>query len=144
MAFVQDLEERTIDNEDYRRVLFTAEHVQLVVMSLQPLEELGEEVHDLDQFLRVEVGTGEVVLDGHRVEVRAGFAVVVPAGTWHNLVNTGRGPLKLSTLYAPPHHRAGLVHHSRADAEAAAQAAALKPRGAPPVSPAIERASARR
>lgn len=81
-------------------------------------EEIGEEVHKFDQFFRVEEGSGEAVLDGVRTAVQAGFAVVVPAGTNHNIINTGSVPLKLYTLYAPPNHRDGVVHHTRADAEA--------------------------
>jgi mannose-6-phosphate isomerase-like protein (cupin superfamily) len=86
-------------------------------MSLLPDESIGAEVHTLDQFFRVEEGSGVAVLDGVRTSIRAGFAVVVPAGANHNIVNTGRVPLKLYTLYAPPNHRDGVVHHSRADAE---------------------------
>jgi mannose-6-phosphate isomerase-like protein (cupin superfamily) len=87
-------------------------------MALKPREEIGAEVHTLDQFFRVEDGTGEAVLDGIRTEVRAGFAVVVPAGTNHNIINTGSVPPKLYTLYAPPNHRDAVVHHTRGDAEA--------------------------
>jgi mannose-6-phosphate isomerase-like protein (cupin superfamily) len=117
-GFVQDIESITIKNADFRRVLYTAESCQLVVMSLKPLEEIGAEVHKLDQFFRVEEGTGEVILDGVRTAVRAGFAILVPAGAHHNVINTGRVPIKLYTLYAPPNHRDGVVHHTRADAEA--------------------------
>ena len=81
-------------------------------------EEIGAEVHKLDQFFRVEEGSGEAILDGVRTAIKAGFAVVVPAGTKHNIINTGNAPLKLYTLYAPPNHRDGVVHHTRADAEA--------------------------
>ncbi len=105
-------------NEEFRGVLYTAQHCQLVVMALTPKEEIGAEVHKLDQFFRVEEGTGEVLLDGVRTAIRAGFAVVVPAGTNHNIINTGSVPLKLYTLYAPPNHRDGVVYHTRADAEA--------------------------
>jgi mannose-6-phosphate isomerase-like protein (cupin superfamily) len=87
-------------------------------MALGPKEEIGAEVHKLDQFFRVEEGSGEAVLDGVRTPIHAGFAVLVPAGTNHNIVNTGSVPLKLYTLYAPPNHRDGVVHHTRADAEA--------------------------
>ena len=117
-GFVQDIEGRAIKNEEFRRVLYTAKHCQLVVMALQPKEEIGAEVHKLDQFFRVEAGTGEAVLDGVRTAIRAGFAVIVPAGANHNIINTGTVPLKLYTLYAPPNHRDGVVHHTRADAEA--------------------------
>lgn len=117
-GFVQDIEGLAVKNEDFRRVLYTAKHCQLVVMSLKPQEEIGAEVHKLDQFFRVEAGTGEAVLEGVRMAIQAGFAVVVPAGTNHNIINTGSIPLKLYTLYAPPNHRDGVVHHTRGDAEA--------------------------
>ena len=116
-GFVQDIERITVDNAEFRRVLYTAKSCQLVVMALKPDEEIGEEVHELDQFFRVEEGSGEAVLDGVRMAIRAGFAVLVPAGAKHNIINTGRIPLKLYTLYAPPNHRDGVVHHTRADAE---------------------------
>jgi mannose-6-phosphate isomerase-like protein (cupin superfamily) len=117
-GFVRDIEALAVGNADFRRVLYTAEHCQLVLMALKPGEEIGAEVHTLDQFFRVEEGTGEAVLDGVRTPIRAGFAVVVPAGANHNIINTGRGPLKLYTLYAPPNHRDGVVHRTRAEAEA--------------------------
>ena len=117
-GFVQNIEDLSVDNEDFRRVLYTATNCQLVVMALKPGEEIGMEVHKLDQFFRVEEGVGAAVLNGDRTEIRAGFAVLVPAGTNHNIVNTGTMPLKLSTLYAPPNHRDGVVHHTRDDAEA--------------------------
>lgn len=117
-GFVQDIEGLSVGNADFRRVLYTAKHCQLVLMALRPGEEIGAEVHKLDQFFRVEEGAGEAVLDGVRTAIRAGFAVVVPAGANHNIVNTGKVPLKLYTLYAPPNHRDGVVHHTRAEAEA--------------------------
>lgn len=116
-GFVKDIESLTIENADFRRVLYTAEHCQLVLMALKPKEEIGAEVHKLDQFFRVEAGTGEAVLDGVRTAIRAGFAVVVPAGANHNIINTGDVPLKLYTLYSPPNHRDGVVHPTRQDAE---------------------------
>ena len=120
-GFVQDIEALAAQNEDFRRVLYTAKNCQLVAMSLKPKEEIGTEVHHLDQFFRVEVGTGEAVLDGVRTTIRAGFAIVVPAGANHNIVNTGNAPLKLYTVYAPPNHRDGVVHHTREEAEADAE-----------------------
>jgi mannose-6-phosphate isomerase-like protein (cupin superfamily) len=117
-GFVQDIEGLTAKNDEFRRVLYTTKNCQLVVMALKPKEEIGAEVHKLDQFFRVEEGVGEAVLDGVRTSISAGFAVVVPAGTNHNIVNTGSIPLKLYTLYAPPNHRDGVVHHTRDDAEA--------------------------
>ena len=117
-GFVQDIEALAVKNDAFRRVLYTAKHCQLVVMALGPGEEIGAEVHTLDQFFRVEEGTGEAVLDGTRTQLHAGFAIVVPAGATHNIINTGSGPLKLYTLYAPPNHRDGVVHLTRKDAEA--------------------------
>ena len=117
-GFVQDIEGLAVENGDFRRVLYTAKHCQLVVMALKPKEEIGMEVHKLDQFFRVEEGSGEAILDGVRTAIRAGFAVVVPAGTNHNVINTGSAPLKLYTIYSPPNHRDGVVHHTRAEAEA--------------------------
>lgn len=117
-GFVQDIEHLALGNVDFRRVLYTAKSCQLVVMALKPNEEIGAEVHTLDQFFRVEEGSGEAILDGVRTAIRAGFAVLVPAGTKHNIINTGRVDLKLYTLYAPPNHRDGVVHRTRAEAEA--------------------------
>jgi mannose-6-phosphate isomerase-like protein (cupin superfamily) len=117
-GFVQDIEVLANENREFRRVLYTANHSQLVLMALQPKEEIGAEVHKLDQFFRVESGSGEAELDGIRTPIRDGFAVLVPAGTRHNIVNTGEIPLKLYTLYAPPNHRDGVVHKTRAAAEA--------------------------
>jgi len=117
-GFVQNIEAVAVENEEFRRVLYTAKNCQLVVMALKPGEDIGAEVHQLDQFFRVEKGTGEAVLDGVHTPLSTGFAVLVPAGTTHNIVNTGSAPLKLYTLYAPPNHRDGVVHHTRAVAEA--------------------------
>jgi len=117
-GYVQNIESIAVKNENFRQVLYTAKNCQLVVMALKPKEEIGEEVHKLDQFFRVEEGIGEAVLDGVHTVISAGFAVVVPAGTNHNIINTGSVPLKLYTLYAPPNHRDGVVHHTRAEAEA--------------------------
>jgi len=117
-GFVKNVEGLAVQNQDFRRVLYTAQHCQLVLMSLKPEEEIGEEVHKLDQFFRVEAGVGEAVLDGVLTPIRAGYAVVVPAGTKHNILNTGTVPMKLYTLYAPPNHRDGIVHRTRHEAEA--------------------------
>lgn len=116
-GFVQDIEAIALRNEEFRQVLYTAKFSQLVVMALKPAEETGAEVHKLDQFFRVEEGSGEAVLDGVRTAIHAGFAVIVPAWTNHNIINTGTVPLKLYTLYSPPNHRDGVVHHTRAEAE---------------------------
>lgn len=117
-GFVQDIEGLAIKNDEFRRVVYTATHCQLVVMALKPKEEIGAETHKLDQFFRVEQGSGEAVLNGVRTAIRAGFAVLVPAGAKHNIINTGPVPMKLYTLYAPPNHRDGVVHHTRDEAEA--------------------------
>ena len=117
-GFVQNIEDLAISNEFFRQVLYTAKYSQLVLMSLRAGEEIGAEVHKLDQFFRVEQGTGEVVLDGHRTPIKAGFAIVVPAGANHNIINTGGVPLKLYTVYSPPNHRDGVVHQTRDEAEA--------------------------
>jgi mannose-6-phosphate isomerase-like protein (cupin superfamily) len=116
-GFVKNIETIAVANGDFRQVLYTAKNCQLVVMVLKPGEEIGAEVHKLDQFFRVEEGEGEAVLDGMRSKINAGFAVLVPAGTNHNIINTSKLPLKLYTLYSPPNHRDGVVHHTRADAE---------------------------
>ncbi len=118
-GFVENIESLAVKNTDFRQVLFTAKHLQLVVMSLKPKEEIGAEIHkDVDQFFRVEEGTGKVILNEVSTEVKPGFAIIVPAGTKHNVINTGRVTLKLYTIYSPPHHRDGVVHHTRTAAEA--------------------------
>ncbi len=117
-GYVQDIEGMAHRNEDFRRVLYTAQHCQLVLMALNPGEEIGAEVHKLDQFFRVEEGSGDAVLDGVRTAIQVGYAVLVPAGARHNIINTGNRPLKLYTIYSPPNQREGGVHHTRADAEA--------------------------
>lgn len=117
-GFVDNIEELTVGNKDFRRVLYTGKHMQLVVMSLRRGEEIGEEVHeDRDQFFRVEKGKGEVVIDGDRHKIRRDDAIVVPAGARHNVINTGEKSLKLYTLYGPPEHKDGIVRHTKAEAE---------------------------
>lgn len=116
-GFVDNIEELSVANSDFRRVLYTAKNCQLVIMSLKRGEEIGQEVHKLDQFFRVEEGTGEAVLDGVSRPISAGFAIVVPAGATHNIINTGSRSLKLYTIYSPPNHRDGVVHATRSDAE---------------------------
>ena len=120
-GYVTDIERATLGNEDFRRVLFTGPSLQLVLMTLRPGEEIGEEVHeDHDQFLRIEAGTGRAMLDGVTHELKDGSAVIVPAGVRHNVINTSESAaLKLYTLYSPPEHAANTVHHTRAQAEAA-------------------------
>ena len=119
-GFVADIEELTGENTDFRRVLYTGKNLQLVLMAIQPGGEIGEEVHeDRDQFFRVEEGKGEVRIDDNRSKIKSDDAIIVPAGARHNIVNTGDKPLQLYTLYAPPEHRDGTVHVTKADAEAA-------------------------
>jgi mannose-6-phosphate isomerase-like protein (cupin superfamily) len=119
-GFVGNIEDLTEDNTDFRRVIYTGKKLQLVLMSIEPNGEIGEEVHsDRDQFFRVEEGKGEVLIDGNRSKIGADDAVLVPAGARHNIVNTGSKPLRLYTIYGPPEHRDGTVHATRADAHAA-------------------------
>jgi len=115
-GYVGNIEDATKENDNFRKVLYTGKNSQLVVMSIPPGEEIGEEVHKLDQFLRIEAGNGKAVLDGVEHEIEDDWAIVVPAGMKHNFVNTGDKPLKLYTIYSPPEHRDGVVHASRQDA----------------------------
>lgn len=117
-GYVTNIEKNSLENEYFRKVLYTDHNCQLVVMSLLVGEDIGEEVHDVDQFLRIEQGSGKAVLDGASHELFDGSVVVVPAGTKHNIINTGSSPMKLYTLYMPPHHRDGVVHKTKAEAEA--------------------------
>ena len=118
-GFVSNIEQTSLENDNFRQVLYTAKNSQLVVMSLKPGEEIGEEVHQLDQFIRIEAGEGKTVLDGLEHEIKDGFAVVVPAGMKHNIINTSTDkPMKLYTLYSPPNHRDGVVHKNKEDAMA--------------------------
>lgn len=119
-GYVVNIEEKTLDNDFFREVLFTAHHVQLVVMSLAPGEEIGEETHDHgDQFIRVEAGNGKAILDGEEHDLEDGAAVVIPAGVRHNIVNSSQQQsLKLYTLYSPPEHPDGTIHKNKAEAVA--------------------------
>ena len=119
-GYVDDIERATLDNGDFRRVLYTGRDLQLVVMSINPGEEIGEEVHDdRDQFFRIEAGAGEVWIDGVRHPVKADDGIVVPQGARHNVKATGDEPLKLYTIYGPPEHRDGTVHATAEEAHAA-------------------------
>jgi mannose-6-phosphate isomerase-like protein (cupin superfamily) len=116
-GYIDNLEKLAEENSNFRKVLYTAHYSQLVLMSLLPGEEIGEEVHGLDQFFRIETGTGKAVLDGVETEISDGYAVLVPAGTRHNIINTSPiAPLRLYTLYSPPDHEDGIIHETRADA----------------------------
>jgi len=115
-GYVVNIEEETVGNENFRKVLYTAHYSQLVVMALKPGEDIGEEVHGLDQFIRIEEGEGKAYLDKVEHAVGKDFAIVVPAGVLHNIVNTGTVPMKLYTVYAPPNHQDGTIHPTKADA----------------------------
>ena len=119
-AFIGNIKDRTEDNYNFRRVIFTGPQMQLVLMTLQPGEDIGAEVHaDTDQFFRVEAGKGTAWIDGREIKIDDDMAIVIPAGTPHNITNTGHKPLQLYTIYAPPHHAEGTVHHLKADAAVA-------------------------
>lgn len=116
-GYVENIEKLALENENFRKVLYTDKNSQLVLMSLLPKEEIGEEIHDVDQFLRVEKGSGITILNNISHELADGSAIIVPAGTKHNIVNTGDTQMKLYTLYMPPHHKDGIVHKTKSDAE---------------------------
>ncbi len=114
-GYVANIEKVTLENTDYRRVLYTGEHSQLVVMSLEAGVEIGEEVHHLDQFIRIESGSGKLFLGDNEYEIADDWAFVIPAGTKHNVINTGDVPLKLYTVYSPAEHKDGIVEATKAD-----------------------------
>lgn len=119
MALIKDITGQSNQNTYFRRVLETGKNVQLVVMSIEPNDDIGEETHpDNDQVLYLAAGSGKVVLDGQESDYTAGDLVLVPAGTRHNIINTGSEPLKIITTYSPPHHPDGTVHKTKAEAEA--------------------------
>jgi len=114
-GYITNIEKETLENTDYRRVLYTTRNTQLVLMNIQPGDEIGEEVHQLDQFIRIEKGNAKVVIDGTETEVGDGFAIVVPQGARHNVINIDETELKLYTLYAPPAHKDGTIEKTKAD-----------------------------
>jgi mannose-6-phosphate isomerase-like protein (cupin superfamily) len=118
-GYIADIEKKTLQNDNFREVLFTGQHSQLVVMSLNPLEEIGMEVHEIvDQFIRVEQGEGKAILNGEETIISDGFAIVVPAGTQHNIINTSSTEkMKLYTVYSPAHHKDQTIHITKQDAE---------------------------
>lgn len=118
-GYVDDIQRQTLDNDDFRRVLYTGQNLQLVLMTLQPGEEIGAEVHeDRDQFFRFEEGEGEVIIDGQTHKVEDDYGVIVPAGARHNVRNTGSEPLRLYSIYGPPEHKDKVVHTDKEQAEA--------------------------
>lgn len=117
MAYTINIERETLENKNFRKVLYTAPNSQLVVMSLLPMEEIGMETHQLDQFIRVEQGKGRAILNGKEYELSDGFAAVIPAGTEHNIINISEtNEMKLYTVYSPPNHKDGTVHATKNDA----------------------------
>jgi len=118
-GYVINIEEATKENNNFRKVLYTAKHSQLVLMNLKPGEEIGMEVHlDNDQFFRVDAGKGKVVIDGNEYEIQDGFAIVIPAGANHNVINVSvNEPLKLYTIYSPAHHQDNVVHQTKEQAQ---------------------------
>ncbi len=123
IGYVADIEELTEENTDFRRVLYSGSKLQLVLMSVEPGEELGGEIHtDTDQFFRIEDGEGRIMIDGVTHKVKSGDGIVVPAGAHHNLICTGHLPLKVYTIYGPPHHRDQLVQKTKAEADASEEA----------------------
>jgi mannose-6-phosphate isomerase-like protein (cupin superfamily) len=117
--FITNIEDATVENGHYRKELFTGKNSQLVLMSLEPGDEIGTEVHELDQFIRFEAGTGKVVLGGEEHDVYDGMAVVIPAGTKHNVINTSsQEALKLYSIYSPPEHKIGTLHKTKQEADA--------------------------
>ncbi|BCX15799.1 MAG: cupin [Candidatus Parcubacteria bacterium] len=115
-GYIGNIEKETKENENFRKVLFTAPHSQLVVMSLLPGEDIGEEVHEVDQFIRIETGKGKAVLDGEEFEIEDDWAVVIPAGTRHNIINTSSEKMKLYTIYSPANHPEGTIHSTKEEA----------------------------
>jgi mannose-6-phosphate isomerase-like protein (cupin superfamily) len=118
-GFKSNIEKDTLKNKNFRKVLYTAKHLQLVLMTLQPGEDIGMEVHkENDQFFRFESGTGKCVIDSTSYRVKDGDAVIIPAGAKHNVINTSKEePLKMYTIYAPPHHKDGIVRATKKEAE---------------------------
>ncbi len=122
-GFVTTIEQDSLNNDFFREVIFTAKHSQLVLMSLKPNEDIGEEVHEtIDQFFRIEKGKGRAVIEGESFPISDGSAVVIPAGTLHNIINTSDSePLKLYTVYSPPNHQDGTIHKTKEEAEASSE-----------------------
>jgi mannose-6-phosphate isomerase-like protein (cupin superfamily) len=118
-GYILNIEEKTLQNDNFREVLYTTQHSQLVLMSLNPLEEIGMEIHEIvDQFIRVESGEGKAILNGEEHTLSDGFAIVVPAGTKHNIINTSYSKkLKLYTIYSPAHHKDKTIHKTKQDAD---------------------------
>ena len=117
-GYISNIEKETVENNNFRKVIYTGKNSQLVFMSLNPNEDIGEEVHQVDQFIRIEHGKGRAILDGVTYEVEDDFAIVVPAGATHNVINNGDGQMKLYTIYSGPEHLKDTVHLTKKDAMA--------------------------
>ncbi len=116
-GYIIDIEDATKENNNFRKVLYTAKNSQLVVMSIKPGEDIGEEIHELDQFIRIEKGKGKVILNDVKHPIEDDFAIIIPAGVKHNVINTAKcGVLKLYTVYSPPEHKDGIIHSTKKDA----------------------------
>ncbi len=116
-GYTTNIEKASLENDNFRKVLYTDKNSQLVIMSLLPNEDIGEEVHDVDQFLRIEKGNGKAVLNGIEHEISDGSVVIVPVGVKHNIINSSNDSMKLYSLYMPPHHKDGVVHSTKQEAE---------------------------
>ncbi len=117
-GYKTNIEKDTLDNNNFRKVLYTSKHVQLVLMTLRPGEEIGEEVHnENDQFFRIEGGHGKCIIDGHEYDISDGDAIVIPTGSKQNIVNIDKTDLRMYTLYAPPHHKDGILRPTKREAE---------------------------
>ncbi len=117
-GYCDNIERQTLENQDFRRVVYTGQNLQLVLMTLQPGDEIGEEVHeDRDQFFRIEEGEGVITIDGTENKVEDDFAVIVPAGARHNVINRSSAPLRLYTIYGPPEHKDGIVQSTKEEAD---------------------------
>jgi|SRR5665647_1525631 len=116
-GFIGNISELSVQNKDFRQVLYTGKNVQLVLMALKPGEDIGEEVHEkVDQFFRIEAGSGMAIINGKQTSIKMDDAVIVPAGSKHNIVNNGKVPLQFYSLYSPPHHKDKTVHKTKAEA----------------------------
>lgn len=117
-GYIQNIEKLSLENDNFRKVLYTTNNSQLVLMSLSAGEDIGEEIHDVDQFIRIEKGTGTAILNDISHDLADGTAIVIPKGTKHNVINTGTEQIKLYSLYMPPHHKDAVVHKTKEEAEA--------------------------